>query len=68
MTQPDTSLFSAEHLALWASIVGPLGSGIVWLIWKQAQNQLKIDWMWDYLTNHISDQTGYRPGDERKRK
>lgn len=66
----DNHLFSPEHVQLIGLIVlpllGTLGSGIGWLIWKSAQNQLKIDYMWDAMTNHLSELTGYKPGDEKK--
>jgi len=68
------SLFSPEHLAMWATIMAPLGSGILWVLLRQArqiereaQNQVKLDTMWNWFTNHGSDVTGYKPGDERKR-
>jgi hypothetical protein len=34
---------SWARLEIVASILIPLGSGIGWLIWKQSQNQLKLD-------------------------
>jgi len=57
-----------EHIEIVAGIVIPLGSGILWLIVRQVQNQLKLDLMWDWFTNHGHDVTGYQPGDERKRR
>lgn len=54
------------HLEIVASVVIPLGSGIVWLIWNAARQNLKVDLMWLWYTNHGSDLTGYKPGDEFK--
>ena len=45
-------------------IVCPLGSGIGYLIWQQAQLNLKVDILWGWYTNHGSSLTGYKPGDE----
>lgn len=64
----EGGLFSSEHLTLWASVVIPLGSGIGWLIYRSGQNQLKIDLMWSWFSNHGSGITGYKPGDERGRR
>jgi hypothetical protein len=64
MTEP--SLFSAEHIELVGMIVIPLGSGILYLIWNQAQNQLKLDLVWEWFTNHGHELTGYKPGDEKR--
>jgi len=60
---PETT----AHLELAASILIPVGSGIAYLIWTQAQNQLKIDAMWLWFSNHGSELTGYKAGDERKK-
>ena len=61
------SFLSGEHIALWLSIVLPLGTPLVILLWKASQYALKVDLMWSWYTNHGSDLTGYKPGDERKR-
>lgn len=65
-------MWTTDHIqlaiAVWASVVVPLGSGIGWLIYKQAQRDLKIDMMWEWYTNHGHDITGYQPGDEHRRK
>jgi hypothetical protein len=55
---------SWARLEIVPSILIPLGSGIGWLIWKQSQNQLKLDLIWESFTNHGSQLTGYKPGDE----
>jgi hypothetical protein len=57
-----------SHAELAASIVLPLGSGIGWLIWNAAQQNLKTNTMWSWFTNHGHDITGYRPGDEFKKR
>jgi len=69
----DTNLLSTEHIELVGMIVIPLGSGIVWMLKRQAreitlqaQNQLKLDLIWLWFTNHGHDITGYQPGDEKK--
>jgi len=54
------------HVGIVAGIVLPLGSGILWLIWNASQQTMKVNTMWDWFTNHGSDITGYKPGDERK--
>lgn len=61
MTAPE-SFWS--HAELAASIIIPLGSGIGWLIWNTAQQNLKLNLMWIWFTNHGHDITGYKPGDE----
>lgn len=48
------------HLEIIAGIVLPLGSGILWLIARQARQDLKIDTMWTWFTNHGSNITGYK--------
>lgn len=54
------------HLEIIAGVVIPLGSGIGWLIWNASQQNLKINLMWAWYTNHGSHLTGYKPGDERR--
>jgi hypothetical protein len=63
----DTSLFSPEHVQLLGLIVLPLGSGVGYLIWNQAQMKLKVDLMFEWFTNHGHDITGYKPGDEHRK-
>lgn len=63
MTAPDTFW---GHVELAASIVIPLGSGLGWLIWNTAQQNLKLNVMWLWFTNHGHDITGYQVGDEFK--
>lgn len=62
-----------SHFQIIAGIVLPLGSGMAWLMVRQArqiareaQNQLKLDLMWEWFTNHGHDLTGYKPGDEHR--
>jgi hypothetical protein len=71
----DSNLFSAEHIELAATILVPIGSGILYLmrqaaksIANQARMELKIDLMWAWFTNEAHELTGYQPGDEYKRK
>jgi hypothetical protein len=55
------------HIGIAAGIVIPLGSGIGYLIWQQAQLTTKVDLLWHWFTNDAHEFTGYKPGDERKR-
>lgn len=59
---------SWAHLEIIAGVLIPLGSGIGYLIWTQAQNQLKLDALWHWFTNDAHELTGYKPGDELKGK
>jgi hypothetical protein len=56
------------HIEIIAGIAIPLGSGILYVIWQQAQMALKVDLMFDWFSNHGHDITGYQPGDEKKKK
>jgi len=56
------------HVGIAASIVLPLGSGLLYVIWQLSQMTLKLDLIWEWYTNHGHEITGYKPGDERKRK
>lgn len=56
------------HIGIAASIVIPLGSGIGYLIWQQAQMAVKVEAMWTWYSNDAHEFTGYKPGDERKRR
>jgi hypothetical protein len=64
----DTSLFSPEHVQLLGLIVLPLSSGILYIIWQTAQMKLKVDQMWSWYSNDAHELTGYKPGDEKKKK
>ena len=46
-------LFNAEHIEMIGMILIPLGSGIGYLIWMFAQLTLKVDIMWEVLSNHM---------------
>lgn len=56
--------FTSTHLEIIGTILMPLGSGLAYLIWRTGQNQLKLDLMWEWFTNHGHETTGYQPGDE----
>lgn len=49
-----------------ATVLVAIGSGVVYLIYGQGQQNVKINTMWDWFTNHGSDITGYKK-DERKK-
>lgn len=55
------------HIGIIASILLPLGSGLIYVIYQLGQMTLKIDLMWKWFSNDAHELTGYKPGDERKR-
>lgn len=52
MTAPDSTLLTTEHIELIGLVLIPIGMGIGYLIWQQAQMALKVDVIWTYFTNH----------------
>lgn len=54
------------HIGILALFI-PVISGLAWLIWNASAQNMKINLMWEWFTNHGSDITGYKPGDERRR-
>lgn len=56
MTEP--SLFSTEHIELVGMILFPLGTGLGYLIWSQAQMALKVNLMFDWFVNDGHEITG----------
>jgi hypothetical protein len=64
----EPTFFSLEHIELFGIIVMPLGSGIMYLIWQQAQMTLKVNTMWRWFSNDAHELTGYQPGDEKRKK
>jgi hypothetical protein len=64
----DSGLFSIEHIELVGMVLFPLGIGMGYLVWQQAQMALKVDMMFLWFTNHGSDITGYQPGDEKRKR
>lgn len=65
---PLQSESSWTHVGIIASILVPLGSGIGYLIWQQAQMALKVNTVWAWFSNDAHEFTGYRPGDEFKKR
>lgn len=45
-------LLSLEHVELVGMILIPMGSGIAYIIWQQAQLALKVDVLWEFFSNH----------------
>jgi hypothetical protein len=54
----DSNLFSTEHIELAGMVLFPLGTGIGWLIWQQAQMALKVNLMFDWFVNDGHEITG----------
>ena len=54
----DTNLFSTEHIELVGMILFPLGTGLGYLIWQQAQMTLKVDLMFQWFVNEGHELTG----------
>jgi hypothetical protein len=46
------------HIGIAAGIVIPLGSGLGYVIWQQAQLTLKVDVMFEWFTNGGHEITG----------
>lgn len=54
------------HIGIAASIVIPLGSGIGYLIWQQAQMAVKVEAMWGWWSNHANEGRNVVMKDETK--